>query len=148
MEKCIEYTVKVYEDHTEWLHNGLHHRVDGPAFEYKDGRKFWFLYNKRHRDDGPACVYPNGEKKWYKEGELHRLDGPACEFSSGNRYWLQNGKYHRLDGPAVELVSGVKEWYINGIRLTEEEFNARIKPTCHVEHVILNGKKYRLLLDE
>ena len=39
----IEYTVKVSEDKTEWFLNGKYHRVDGPAIEYANGYKCWFL---------------------------------------------------------------------------------------------------------
>jgi hypothetical protein len=38
-----EYTVKVYEDRTEWWFNGKLHREDGPAVEYTDGYKLWFI---------------------------------------------------------------------------------------------------------
>lgn len=34
---------------------------------------------------------------------------------------------HREDGPAVEYANGTKIWYLNGDRLTEEEFNERMK---------------------
>jgi hypothetical protein len=27
-----------------WYHNDNLHRIDGPAIEYKNGRKEWFLY--------------------------------------------------------------------------------------------------------
>lgn len=29
-----------------WLLNGEYHREDGPAIEYQDGRKWWYLNNK------------------------------------------------------------------------------------------------------
>lgn len=38
-----EYTVRVYCDRTIWLQNNKRHREDGPAIEYKDGKKLWFL---------------------------------------------------------------------------------------------------------
>lgn len=33
---------------------GLLHRENGPAVEYPDGSKEWFLNHQRHRNDGPA----------------------------------------------------------------------------------------------
>ena len=33
------------------------------------GSKFWYLNDKRHREDGPACEYTNGDKSWYLNGE-------------------------------------------------------------------------------
>lgn len=39
----IEYIVKVWGDSTEWWLNGKLHNEDGPAIEWKDGRKQWFI---------------------------------------------------------------------------------------------------------
>jgi len=98
-----EYTVRVYEDKTKWLNSdGEFHREDGPAVEYADGYKSWWINGKYHREDGPAIEYTSGDKQW----------------------WI-NGKLHREDGPAIEYASGYKSWWINGKRLTEEEFNRR-----------------------
>ena len=37
-----EYTVRVYDDVTEWYQNGKYHRTDGPAKEYADGSvEYW-----------------------------------------------------------------------------------------------------------
>ena len=40
-----------------------------------------------HREDGPAIEFINGSKEWYLNGQLHRLDGPAIEYRDGNKYW-------------------------------------------------------------
>jgi hypothetical protein len=82
----------------------------------------------RHREDGPAVEFADGYKEWYINGKYHREDGPAFEYVDGSKEWFINGKCHREDGPAVEYANGSKEWYINGKRLTEEEFNARMNP--------------------
>ena len=43
----IEYTVKVYHDGSKsWRLNGKLHREDGPAIEWADGYKFWYLDGK------------------------------------------------------------------------------------------------------
>jgi len=43
-----EYKVKVYEDRTEWFNlEGELHREDGPAIEWCDGGKEWYLNGKR-----------------------------------------------------------------------------------------------------
>ena len=42
----IEYTVTVYQDRTEWFLNGEPHREDGPAIEWPDGDKQWWLHGK------------------------------------------------------------------------------------------------------
>ena len=34
-----------------------------------DGSKCWYLHGKFHREDGPAIEYSDGEKKWYLNNE-------------------------------------------------------------------------------
>ena len=41
------------------------HRVDGPAIEYANGTKSWFIDGERHRIDGPAIEWEGGSKEWY-----------------------------------------------------------------------------------
>ena len=62
-------TIDEYGDKVWRLKNGQYHREDGPAIEYADGTKFWFLNGKRHRKDGPAIEYASGYKAWYINGE-------------------------------------------------------------------------------
>jgi hypothetical protein len=45
------------------------HREDGPAFEWRDGSKEWYLNGKRHREDGPAYEGADGHKEWWLNGE-------------------------------------------------------------------------------
>ena len=81
-----------------------------------------------HREDGPAVEYANGYKSWWLNGVRHREDGPAIEYANGRKEWYLNDKRHREDGPAVEWEDGYKSWWLNGKCLTEEEFNARMNP--------------------
>jgi hypothetical protein len=99
-----------------WYLNGKKHREDGPAFEWLDGSKAWYINGKKHREDGPAFECSNGSKEWYLNGKLHRDDGPAVESSNGTKIWFKDGEYHRVDGPAIEFSNGSKEWFINGKR--------------------------------
>ena len=71
--------------------DGNLHREDGPAIEWKDGGKAWYLNGKRHREDGPAIEYADGNKAWYINGKLHREDGPAYEYVDGDKFWYLNG---------------------------------------------------------
>jgi hypothetical protein len=48
----------------------IFHRTDGPAVEYADGDKLWYVDNKLHRLDGPAYEYADGIKAWYVDGKL------------------------------------------------------------------------------
>jgi|688.fasta_scaffold17838_17 hypothetical protein len=113
-------------------HMTIAHRLDGPAVEYADGSKEWFVNGKLHRTDGPAIEWADGGRAWWLDGKLHRLDGPAIEWADGGRAWWLDGKLHRLDGPAVEYANGSKAWYVDGKRLTEEQFNALTAPTLEL----------------
>ena len=80
------------------------------------GTKLWYSDPEQtiyHREDGPAIEYADGDKSWYINGKLHREDGPAIENASGTKLWYINGKLHREDGPAVILFNGKKEYYFN-----------------------------------
>ena len=123
-----EYRVKVYEDRTCWYN----------------------LKGQRHRENGPACEWNDGSKVWYLNGLRHRINGPAVENNvSGHKEWFVNDQLHRLDGPAIEYASGTKKWFINGDELTEEEFNGMITlkriNSCANKVVEIDGKKYKLI---
>ena len=92
----------------------------------KDGKKTWRNSNGQlHRTDGPAVEYGNGDKCWYVEGKFHRLDGPAVERANGDKRWYVEGKRHRLDGPAIEFANGDKEWYVEDVKFSEREFKKK-----------------------
>jgi hypothetical protein len=92
----------------------------GSKYYYKD-KEMTIL----HREDGPAIEYTDGYKSWYLNGNLHREDGPAIEWSSGGKSWYLNGNLHREDGPAVEYADGDKEWWLEGREYTEENFKKK-----------------------
>lgn len=109
---AIEYT----NGDREWYIKGLHHRTDGPAIDRIGGNKEWKIKGKRHRTDGPAVEFSNGAKQWYKHGKLHRVDGPAIEYADGTKMWYINGKLHRENSPAIEWSNGRREYWVNGER--------------------------------
>lgn len=43
----------------------IRHREDGPAFEYADGTKVWWLNGQLHREDGPAIIHNDGYEEWW-----------------------------------------------------------------------------------
>jgi hypothetical protein len=105
------------------------HRLDGPAIEWAEGVKEWYVDGKCHRIGGPAREYPGGTKYWHVDGKYHRIDGPAMELASGNRRWYVDGKCHRIDGPAVEDTDGTKEWWVDDEQHFKQDFNRLIKET-------------------
>jgi hypothetical protein len=54
----------------------------------------WWLNAKGqfHRLDGPARQWADGDKEWWVEGDLHRLDGPACDYVTFSKQWFIAGK--------------------------------------------------------
>jgi len=101
----------------------------------KDGDKYYYkdkAMTMLHRLDGPAVEYTNRYKAWYVDGKRHRLDGPAFEWFDGHKEWYVDGKRHRLDGPAYERANGYKAWYVDGKELSEEQFLALSAPTLEL----------------
>jgi len=146
----MRYTVVVTKLATYWYKEGttIAHRLDGPAYEFANGDKYWYNEGKLHREDGPAIELADGSKYWYKEDKCHREDGPAIELANGYKYWYKEGKLHREDGPAIEWADGSKCWYLENELLSEEEFNEKMNqsPTCEGKVVEIDGKKYKLNL--
>ena len=79
-----EYGTKIWR-----LPNGFLHREDGPAIEYSNGDKSWYLNNKRHRENGPAVECINGYKAW---------------FLNGIQYSEQEHKYKTRSNKLVKLL--------------------------------------------
>jgi hypothetical protein len=77
-------------------------REDGYKFYYKDREM-----NISHREDGPAIEYTNGSKFWFINGRLHREDGPAIEYSDGSKYWYLNGKHLTEEEHAKQIAKEV-----------------------------------------
>ena len=117
----IEYTVRVYDQSTEWYLNG-----------------------RRHREDGPAVEWANGYKEWYLNDQRHRPDGPAVEWADGSKVWYLNGQRHRPDGPAMEWADGDKEWWLNGREVTESDVMGLTNDSCAGKIVEIDGKQYIL----
>jgi hypothetical protein len=74
------------------------HREDGPACEYSDETKCWYINGKCHREDGPAIEYLGGHNAWYIDGiELTEEEFNARKNSC-------NGKVVEIDGKKYKLT--------------------------------------------
>jgi hypothetical protein len=91
---------------------GEYHRTDGPAIEWSDGSKEWWVDGKRHRTDGPAVVCCNGHKEWWvgdirlTEKEFNRKYGTKTNTTSNNvkvEYEVKTVKV-----PKFVVIDGVK----------------------------------------
>jgi len=107
--KSSKVTVIGTEEYREFFRDGLHHRIDGPAFTILDlGTgvvvfEAYFRYGLMHRDHGPAHVErsPEGRitlESYFFHGSLHRLNGPAVVARSAingdilHSVWALSGK--------------------------------------------------------
>lgn len=59
------------------------------------GSKHWYAPGRKlHRLDGPAVEFADGGKSWYVNNKLHRDDGPAGTSSWGTNYWWLHGIHY------------------------------------------------------
>lgn len=62
--------------------------MNSVCFMSKDRVKRWQNFRRElHREKGPALEYPNGDKEWWLNGQKHRTDGPAVERANGKVEW-------------------------------------------------------------
>jgi len=62
----------------------------------EDGNKRYFADREMttlHREDGPAVEWADGSREWYINHKCHREDGPAYECFSGAKEWWFNGRH-------------------------------------------------------
>jgi hypothetical protein len=53
----------------------------------------WYNENGQpHREEGPAIEWANGTKSWWLRGQPHREDGPAIERADGDKFWWLRGQ--------------------------------------------------------
>ena len=93
---------------------------DNGIFYYKDKEM-----TIRHREDGPAVEWANGTKYWWLNGELHREDGPAIERVDGSKEWFLNGKVV-TEAEHKKLTTKEPTILIEGKAFTVEELKALI----------------------
>lgn len=131
-EDSMTSTMTIDQDgNKKWRNQqGQVHRTDGPAVEYADGYKAWFLNGELHRKDGPAVEAVSGTKIWFLNGKLHRTDGPAVEMADGTKVWWVNDRRHRTDGPAIEYPDGRKVYYLKGRKMTKKEWAKRTQKSA------------------
>ena len=62
-------------DRTLWFKNGALHRTDGPAVEFKDGQKFWFLNGKPVSEQDVRDCRQNIEREALELSDKLRAQG-------------------------------------------------------------------------
>ena len=97
-----EYKVKVYDTHTVWYNlEGKYHRENGPALEWVNGSKSWWINGKRHRTDGPAVECADGYEEWWINGTQYSEQSFNEYINNQNKPCL--GKKVIVDGIEYEL---------------------------------------------
>ena len=129
-----------------WFVDGKLHRTDGPAIEWTNGDRYWFVDGKRHRIDGPAIEFTDGRKDWYIDGKRHREDGPAVENANGDKFWYINDNLHREDGPAAEWANGAPGWWMDEIQL-QDPIKTGIPLKVQYEKLSKERKPYKDLIE-
>ena len=71
-----------------WYLNGIPHREDGPAVEYRDGTKKWIVRGQFHNVNGPAIIYSTGVVKWYIKGK--NITNEIIQWAEENSIDLNN----------------------------------------------------------
>lgn len=145
--------------------------------EYKNGQKHWYKDGKHHRENGPAIIYANGKEKYYTHGKLDvkaKTVEPNIKTNStlnqqqqdwikklkqdpvwknhhnwinitdidyneeknelyvledGSHWWSKDGKFHREDGPAWISPDGTEEYWLDAIIYSKDKFNEKIFQT-------------------
>jgi len=65
-----------------WLdEDGCPHRFCGPAIEFHNGRKEWFVHGLRHRDDKLPAIESEGM-------EFLLMSGQVVAFANGKRHFV------------------------------------------------------------
>lgn len=103
--------LKLDADTCKIIHNRIYKQR--LSFSVEDECIVYRIEKKKWRLDGPAVEYPDGKKVWWVDECIHRVDGPAIEYPDGTKMWIVKGKLHREYGPAVEYADGKKEWWVN-----------------------------------
>jgi hypothetical protein len=86
--------------------NKVFHRTNGPAIEYNNGDKCWYVYGDRHNDKGPATIHKTGWTFWFLNDNLQTL-------SNSTPTWFLNDKPQTLSNTATTLKHQIFQYNIN-----------------------------------
>ena len=66
--------------------------MSNPVIDSSGTKRWYNADGQLHRLDGPAVEYADGYKAWWVNGQLHRLDGPTIDCANGYKAWYLYGK--------------------------------------------------------
>ena len=72
-----------------------------------------------HREDGPAIEWANGDKEWW-------VNGPVVEMANGDKAWWVHGNLHRTNGPVVEYADGGRKWYFRNKKVSRSKMETYV----------------------
>jgi hypothetical protein len=76
---------------------------DGTVRNYK-GHYF-------HRENGPAVEWSNGDKSYYMNGKLHREDGPAIDWADEKAYYYKGERTECTSQQEFERLLRLKAFW-------------------------------------
>ena len=125
--KMKEYKVKQYDNRTAWYLNGKLHREDGPAIEYANGEKSWYLYGLRYSEKEFRDRMPHASTTEWVLVE--------CVSQFRTRYM-------------VEVPMGKSEWALDTVVMNEaQEFSQEHLGETIVSHRIVSQSEALELCD-
>jgi len=68
---------------------------------YPRGSKHWYLNGKQHREDGPAVEYSDGDKSWWLDDKCYTESEHKAEMARRNN--TCDGKTVVIDGKEYRL---------------------------------------------
>ena len=105
-----------------WYKTGINysfklHRLDGPAVEWADGNKVWYVNGHKHREDGPAEERdrdPTGQvfMSWYIRGTLikrQHLETGKVSYYKSNSFGLERSTKEEAIEDYEAVLEGMKE---------------------------------------
>jgi len=98
--QTYKVTVNKYKTICWYNEKNQLHRLNGPAIEWADGTKEWWVDDKCHRLDGPAVEWASGFKAWWVKGKQMTEE----EFNKYIRKPTCEGKIVEVDGVKYRLV--------------------------------------------
>ena len=81
-----------------------------------NGNKRWYNSDGQlHREDGPAIEWADGTKEWWINGKLHREDGPAFEDVGGYKEYWVNGEQVNKEDVIKQRIMPIKQSVTSGL---------------------------------
>ena len=90
----IDFNFPIHNDYKFYYNEENHEYYI--KYKYKS-KRYFNLNGKLHRIEKPAIEFYDGRKWWIENGKEHRLDGPAYIYNSYKNYWINDKNYTKKE---------------------------------------------------